>query len=316
MTYGAQITPTAGTAAGTDHHVLHAAIAMGPHVRAAANEIERERRLPQSVVSEMRLAGIFGMAMPRAWGGPEVDPLTQLRTIEALAMADGSVGWCSMINCDGGYVTAFLDQEVARMMYSDIDVATAAPVSPTGQAVRVPGGFRVSGRFPFASGSLHCDWAWVGCVVVENGKPRINDNGVPETRQCLLEMSRCKIEDTWYTTGLRGTGSNDLFVTDQFVEEARSFSLQDPALVKRRGALYAYPFMFAAKGAAPALGIARHALDALIDRASSTSTRRYVVGNGIEPVKLMRDDVCVQEAVARADTMLMAARSHYFQCDG
>ena len=62
----------------------------------------------------MKDSGIFGMSMPHAWGGPELDPLTQFRVLEALAMADGSVGWCAMINCDGGYFTAFLDQEVGR----------------------------------------------------------------------------------------------------------------------------------------------------------------------------------------------------------
>jgi alkylation response protein AidB-like acyl-CoA dehydrogenase len=70
--------------------------------------------------------------MPRAWGGPEADPLTTIRVIEALSRADGSVGWCVMIGCDGGYFSAFLDQDVAREMYRDLD------------AVR--GGYRVSGR--------------------------------------------------------------------------------------------------------------------------------------------------------------------------
>ena len=70
-------------------------------------------------------------------------------------MADGSVGWCAMINCDGGYITAFLDQEVGRTMYPDLQAGTAATATPTGQALRVPGGYRVSGRFPFASGCHH-----------------------------------------------------------------------------------------------------------------------------------------------------------------
>jgi alkylation response protein AidB-like acyl-CoA dehydrogenase len=136
----------------------------------------------------MKDAGVFGMAMPRAWGGSELDPLTQFRVIEALAMADGSVGWCAMIGCDGGYVTAFLDQDVARAMYSDLLVPTGAAATTTGQAVRVPGGYRVSGRFPFVSGCHHCQWLWLGCIVLENGVARVDGNGVPETRQCLIRM--------------------------------------------------------------------------------------------------------------------------------
>ena len=87
----------------------------------------------------MKDAGVFGMAMPQAWGGPELDPLTQFRVIEALAMEDGSVGWCAMINCDGGYISAFLDQDVGRAMYSDISVATAAAATPTTDPARPRG---------------------------------------------------------------------------------------------------------------------------------------------------------------------------------
>ena len=116
----------------------------------------------------MKDAGVFGMAMPRVWGGPELDLLTQFRVIEALAVADGSVGWCAMIGCDGGYTTAFLDQEVARAMYPDIQVATGVAATTIGQARRTPGGYRVSGRFPFVSGCHHCGWAWLGYGVTGN----------------------------------------------------------------------------------------------------------------------------------------------------
>jgi len=75
----------------------------------------------------MKEAGVSAIAMPCIWGGPELDPLTQIRVIEALAMADGSVGWCAMIGCDSGYATGFLDQEVARATYNDL---LAPPVPP------------------------------------------------------------------------------------------------------------------------------------------------------------------------------------------
>jgi alkylation response protein AidB-like acyl-CoA dehydrogenase len=179
-------------------------------------------------------------------GGPELDPLTQIRVIEALAMADGSVGWCAMIGCDSGYVTAFLDQDIARAMYLDLLVATGAAAT-TGEARRVPGGYRVKGRFPFVSGCHHCEWAWLGCIVVADGAQALDGNGVPETRQCFLRLSQCEILDTWYTTGLCGTGSDDLVVRDIFVPKEHTFSFQDPQLVKRSGPLYAFPFMFIAK---------------------------------------------------------------------
>ena len=86
----------------------------------------------------MKEAGVFGMAMPRAWGGPELNPLTEIRVIEALPVADGSVGWCAMIGCDSGYITAFLDQDVGREMYPDLLVSTGAATTTSGKAQRVP----------------------------------------------------------------------------------------------------------------------------------------------------------------------------------
>ena len=310
------MTHIAGKAGTDDPPVLHAAIGLAEQIREASEKIEAGRRLPVSIVSAMKEAGVFGMVMPRAWGGPEVDPLTQIRVFEALAMADGSVGWCAMIGCDSGYVTAFLDQDIARVMYPDILGATAAAATTTGQAHRVPGGYRVSGRFPFLSGCQHCEWAWLGCLVVEDGEPRLNVNGVPQTRQCFVRLSECEILDTWHTTGLRGTGSNDVAVRDVFVPEERSFSFQDPQLVKRAGPLYAFPFMFATKTPAPALGIARHAIDAFIASAANKPTRRYMLGEGVEAPKVLRDHAYVQEAVGRAETLLAAARAFLFDYVG
>jgi indole-3-acetate monooxygenase len=198
-------------------------------------------------------------------------------------------------------------------MYSDILVGTAAAATPTGQARKVPGGYRVSGRFPFASGCQHCEWIWLGCVVIDDGAARMHCDDVPETRQCLLKSSQCKILDTWHTTGLRGTGSNDIIVDDVFVEAGHTFSFQDAAVVKRPGPLYAFPFMFVAKASAPALGVARHAIDALIDTVRTKPARRYTIGERSELPKMMRDDVFVQEAVGRAETLLTSARAYQFE---
>jgi len=134
----------AGEAGRKDSPVLHAAIGLAEQIRAASDEMETSRRIAQSIAAAMKEAGVFGMAMPRVWGGPELDPLTQIRVIEALAMADGSVGWCAMIGCDSGYISAFLDQDVARAMYPDLgrrdnDRKGSASVRrlPGGRALRV-----------------------------------------------------------------------------------------------------------------------------------------------------------------------------------
>lgn len=221
-----------------------------------------------------------------------------------------------MIGCDGGYISAFLDQDVGRAMYADIMVATGAAATPTGQAQRVPGGYRVNGRFPFVSGCHHCEWIWVGCTVIEDGSQRLDSNGVPETRQCMVNASQFEILDTWHTTGLRGTGSNDVAVHDVFVPYECTFSFQDPEIVKRPGPLYAFPFMFVAKGPAAALGIARHAVNSLVENAAGKPARRYTIGDRIEAPKVLRDDVYVQDAVGRAETLLTSARAYQFDVMG
>jgi alkylation response protein AidB-like acyl-CoA dehydrogenase len=306
----------AGQAQPQESPILHAAIAMAPKIREASEEIERGRRIPPQIADAMKEAGIFGMVIPKAWGGPELDPLTQLRIIEALAMVEGSVGWCAMIGCDSGYVTAFLEDGVGRAMYPDIWTATAATVTNSGQATPVPGGYKVSGRFPFGSGCQHCEWLWAGCYVTENGSPRILANGMPETRTCFVKLADCEILDTWYTTGLRGTGSNDIAIHDVFVPTEQTFTFQDRNLVKRQGPLYAFPLMFIAKGAAPALGVARHAIDILIENAERRPARRMMLGDHVEPPKMLRDEVFVQDAAGRAEAILGSSRAYLFDVVG
>jgi alkylation response protein AidB-like acyl-CoA dehydrogenase len=99
---------TAATEATSASTILETSRTLGPQIRAAAAQIEAGRRLPPALVRAMQGAGVFRMPMPRAWGGPELDPLTQIQVIEALSAADGSAGWCAMIGSDGGYFTAFL----------------------------------------------------------------------------------------------------------------------------------------------------------------------------------------------------------------
>ena len=195
--------------------------------------------------------------MPREWGGPELDPLTQLRVIETLARADGAAGWCAMINSDGGYFSAFIDQDAAREMYRDLDAPTAASLFSAGRARQVAGGYRVSGRWKLrqrlpacglVSGLLHRG--------PDGELPQTRKDGGPEVRMCFMPVAQGEIIDTWFSTGLRGSGSHDFAVNDVFVPAQQTYDL-NAIKVLRPGPLYAFPMMFAYNLPAVTLGIAR-----------------------------------------------------------
>ena len=290
----------------TAEGLVDAARALRPTIRAAADEIEQGRRLPLSIVQALKDAGMFRMPMPRAWGGPEADILTQVRAIEELSYADASVGWCVMIGSDGGFFTAFMDDAVGRDLYPDLDLVTGSSTRPSGRAEIVDGGYRVSGRWPFSSGCQHSDWIVANCIVHEDGKPRVTETGTPETRMCYLAPEQVEILDVWTTTGLRGSGSNDFAIEDELVPFERTFNTQTSP-VERDGTLYRWRPMFAINGVGVQLGVGRSAIDALLSLAESKITLR---GGGL------RDEVYVQMAVARADGLVGGARGYAYDALG
>jgi len=300
-------------AAGSTHttdeseQLVEAARALGPQIRESVQEMEHERRLPVSLVQAMQQAGAFRMTMPKEWGGPEADPLTQVRVIEALSLADGSVGWCSMIGSDGGYFTAFLDQAVAREMYADMNAVTATVLRPSGEAVPVKDGYTVSGRWKFASGCQHSTWIANACVVFENDSPRLTAKGTPEVQVCFAPASEYEIIDTWTTTGLRGTGSHDVRATQVFVPQERTFNLARP-VSHRHSPLYSMPSLFLSNAPGVPLGIARSAIDTVIDLVGHKPT---MFGNTV-----LREEAHIQASVGQAEALLGSARSYYFEVMG
>jgi indole-3-acetate monooxygenase len=291
---------------------LAAARELGPTIRAAADEIERGRRLPIPLVREMQRAGMFRMAMPRAWGGPELDFLTQVRVIEQLSIADGSAGWCTMIGVDGGYMSAYIDQAVAREMYKDLDSVTAITFAPPGKAVKTRDGFIVNGRWPFGSGCQHATWLIGHFVIFDGDSPRLQANGLPETRFGFLPAEEGEILDTWNTNGLRGSGSHDWTVKDGFIPEERTFNLAAPTIY-RDGPLYALPNLLIYKVSGVGLGIARGAIEDFIAMASHKPLTFKSPSAG-KP--MLRDETYVQCAVARAEAIVSSARGFVFEAFG
>jgi indole-3-acetate monooxygenase len=294
------------------NRTLDAVRELAPKIRAASDEIEQGRRLPLHIVEQMQRAGVFRMAMPRAWGGPELNLLSQFRVIEALSIADASAGWCANIGVDGGYLTAYIDQAVAREMYTDIDSVTAVTFAPPGLAVKKGDGFIVNGRWPFASGCQHATWFIGHFIIFDGDSPRLLQDGTPETRFGFLPAEECEIIDTWTTNGLRGSGSHDWTVKDRFIPEARTFNLAAPTHI-RKGPLYTLPNLLLYKAAAVVLGIARGAIDDFIALASH---KPLTFKSPSASKAMLRDETYVQCTVAQAEAMVSSARGFVFEAVG
>lgn len=273
---------------------------IGPIIEAEADKFARERRLTDDIVALMRRAGLFRIAFPRAWGGPEMDILSQCEVMEALGYHDASAAWVAMIGSDSGHLAARIDETEARTLYPSLDLLTAGAVGPMGQAHIVDGGLKVSGRWSFGSGCLHADRLIAGCIIFENGKPQMGAGGRPEFRAFWLPKDKVQIHDTWYTTGLAGSGSNDYSVQDIVVPWAHSFH---PFRVgTRTEPLYRYHGFFFANGPSVALGCARRMIDDFRDLA-----QRKITPPATKPLK---NEYRAQVALAEATMRLGAARAY------
>jgi alkylation response protein AidB-like acyl-CoA dehydrogenase len=243
------------------------------------------------------------MSMPATWGGPEMSLRQQVELVEALAVADPSVGWCVMIGSDSGFYSAFFHDAVARGLWTDLDDVTAGLIMPAGRATPVDGGFHVSGRWQFGSGCTHADVMIGGCLVVgDDGAPRLDEQGQPLARIIVARADRFEILDTWYTTGLAGSGSNDYRCEDLFVPAEHTFWFGEP--VRRPGALFAFPGAFFANMQGVGLGLARRAIDEVVGIAATKVL--------MPQFALMRDVPRVREAVAEAEGKVRALRAYVY----
>jgi alkylation response protein AidB-like acyl-CoA dehydrogenase len=194
---------------------------LAPEVRARGLEIEAARRMPLDLVTALKSIGIFRMFVPRSHGGLELDLPAAMQVIRALAHIDGSLGWTAMIGSVSPMFMTLLPREAYDEAYrSGPDVMVCGSMQPGGTAEAAPGGWRVSGRWPFASGCQHAQWMAGFCVMTEGGKPLPGPSGAggpPMLRFAVLKAAEWEIEDTWHAAGLKGTGSHHIVLENKFV---------------------------------------------------------------------------------------------------
>jgi indole-3-acetate monooxygenase len=272
-------------------------------IRAECAEVDRTRAIPASVVDALRDTGVFHLLAPRAVGGAETDPLSFLRVIEEVSYADGSAGWCTMIG--GSYATfgGMLPGEGAQEIFGDPATIAAGNFRPDkGVAEIIDGGYRVSGCWELASGSSHATWYIAGAMLTRDGVPLTDADGQPRMREFFFPAAQARVIDTWDSTGLRGTASHDYEVRESFVPEHRTLWFQEPPT--ESGPLYRMPpvAMFATFIGAVQLGIARHAIDAFIELATTkVPTMAQIV---------LADRVTAQASLGRATAMVSSARGY------
>ncbi len=240
-------------------------------------------------------------------GGREIPIAKVLRAVEEISYADGATGWNVMIAFDSGLMAGLLDAPGARELIASIPRAIiAGSIAPTGQMRRTEGGYRLAGRWPFGSGCHQADVFILGAMLFENDAPVIGASGAPVMMEVAVPAAEVQILDTWYVAGLRGTGSHDFTIKDLFVADGFAQPM-DLGKAADSGPLFAFPLIgsFAVAKAAVALGIARHAIDALKDLA------RTKIPTG--QMSSLRERPALQIDIARAEAIVRSARAFLHQ---
>ncbi len=293
------------TTAITDERVLEAVERLRPLLEKFRDDGERERRLPDIVVEAMKNEGLFELWLPKEYGGRETDMLTFITTIEKVSAIDSSAGWVFTNVAVGASQAALLEEGPAREIFGGGNL-TAGSVMPRGRAIPVDGGYRVTGRWPLASGCYHADWLGGNCIIFEGDAPRMSPTGMPEFTLMCFPASDCTILDTWHSTGMRGTGSADIVVEDIFVPQERTFAVftaqpRVPGPLFRLGLNVLFLTALTNVG----LGIARAAIDDFVEVAKAKTPTLSQTGLGVRPT--------VHAEVARAEAQLQAARAFMHQ---
>lgn len=286
--------------------LLDAALALRPLLQRDAAGIEQERRLSAEVFSALYAMHAFNLQLTADYGGPAADPITHLRVVEELSRSDASSGWCAMVGSESSAcINAFLEPRVvSEMLLLPPRSVVSLTAVGSGRARETDGGYIVSGHWRFASGCRHATWFGGLCPVYAGDAPRQRANGAPLLRLVFVPATDAALLDTWHTSGLRGTASDDFQLTEVFVPHERTVDLLGAPC--DAGAVWRLPISlrFAISKAAAVCGIARGAMDAalpLLER---------VPFMGARPA---RDEARVHVQLAQAEASIEGGRAYLYQ---
>lgn len=247
------------------HEAIDQVLAVADRMRELDTESNRERRLTAETAQILRDAGIMRLIQPKRYGGFETDPGVYNTAMYEIARLSGSAGWVTgVVGVHSWHLGLYPDQAQKDVWGEDPDAWISSSYSPAGVAKQVPGGYELSGRWGFSSGSDHCTWAFLGAMVSDpDGKP------TGQSIHLLLPRSDYVIDDVWFTAGLAGTGSNDIVVDGAFVPEHRTHSVDDlyagdyPGAEVNTGPLFRMPWysVFVNAVVVPMVGMSRRVVD-------------------------------------------------------
>lgn len=284
---------------------LARAKALAPIIEAGAAVAERTRKLSPEVGAALVDGGLYRMLQPKFLGGGELAIVDFMTVIEEIAKADASAAWCVAQCGTCAMAAAYLDRETAREIFGPADGIIAwGPPAPSSARI-VDGGYRVTGKWNFASGGHQASWIGAQSFVVDrDGTPKRREDGGPVVRTMLVPRKDVRLEDAWNVMGLKGTGSDAYSVEDVFVPERCTLGRDEAADRREDGLLYkfstsnVYSFVFAAL----ALGVARR----MLDDARAVAMTKQPYGSK-QP---MRDNNVVQAQIGRAEGGWRAAHGY------
>jgi 3-hydroxy-9,10-secoandrosta-1,3,5(10)-triene-9,17-dione monooxygenase len=281
-----------------------------PRLRDRASRTEELRRLPPETERDLHEAGLFRIVQPKRVGGSELDYVALVDCADAIGQADASAAWNFANLSSHHWMLAMFDKRAQDMVWGKDPNALIASsfIFPAGRARKVDGGYLLRGSWPFSSGVDSSEWNMLASVVSSDDEA----DGI-EYRIFLLNKSDYRIKDTWYATGLRGTGSNDVEVDDAFVAEPMTVAVNElaggptPGSAVNPNALYALPvfslFPYVLSGVA--LGNAQACLDDYVDiaRHRASTYNRAKLGD------LQSTQIKIAEASSKIDAARLIMRS-------